>query len=163
MNGNGLNLPETDLRLEKRGEETYVWDFIRHRWIVLTPEEWVRQHFSHWMVERLGYPIGRLGHEISLKLNGMNRRCDAVFYDLQGKPQIIMEFKAPTIQISQLTFNQICRYNIVMQVPLLIVSNGITHYCCLINDNGKKIEFLRNIPCYEGTPDFIARLNLRPR
>lgn len=155
MNKNGLNLPDCNLRLEERKDGTFVWDFIRRKWIMLTPEEWVRQHFSHWMVESLGYPIGRLGHEISLNLNGMSRRCDAVFYDNEGKPQIIMEFKAPSIHISQQTFNQIWRYNIVMQVPVLIVSNGLTHYCCRINECGgdKKVEFLRNIPCYKGTPN----------
>ena len=147
MNRNGLNIPDTDLRLEKRGKDMYVWDFIRSKWIMLTPEEWVRQHFSHWMVESLGYPAGRLGHEISLKLNGMDKRCDAVFYDQQGKAQIIIEVKAPTVQISQRTYNQICRYNIVMQVPMLIVSNGLTHYCCRIEN--EKVEFLKEIPPFK--------------
>lgn len=115
---------------------------------MLTPEEWVRQHFTHWMVETLGYPLARMGHEISLKQNGQQRRADAVFYDVHGKPLIIMEFKAPHIQLSQKTFNQITRYNIVLQVPYLIVSNGMQHYCCHIGKDGT-VTFLRSIPRHE--------------
>ncbi|MBQ5643345.1 MAG: type I restriction enzyme HsdR N-terminal domain-containing protein, partial [Bacteroidaceae bacterium] len=76
-----LNLPSADIRLERRDGRLFIWDFVRRRWVVLTPEEWVRQHFSHWMTEHLGYPLARLGHEISLEQNGMQRRADAVFYD----------------------------------------------------------------------------------
>lgn len=139
-----LNLPPTDLRVEKRGGRLCIWDHIRRRWIVLTPEEWVRQNFTHWMVEGLGYPTPSIGHEISLRLNGQQRRCDAVFYDNTGLPRIIMEFKAPGVSISQRTFDQICRYNIIMQVPLLIVSNGMEHYCVRVKE--EKAEFLSEIP-----------------
>ena len=123
-----LNLPSADIRLERRDERLVIWDFVRRRWVVLTPEEWVRQHFSHWMTEHLGYPSARLGHEISLEQNGMHRRADAVFYGQDGRPLIIMEFKAPHISISQKTFDQISRYNMVLQVPYLIISNGMQHF-----------------------------------
>ena len=143
-----LNLPHTSIRLERKGSRLYIWDHVRLRWIVLTPEEWVRQHFTHWMVESLGYPLARMGHEISLGQNGQQRRADAVFYDAQGKPLIIMEFKAPHIQLSQKTFDQITRYNMVLQVPYLIVSNGMQHYCCHIDKNGA-VNLLRIIPRHE--------------
>ena len=139
-----LNLPIAELKVERRKEKLSVWDHIRRRWVTLTPEEWVRQHFSHWMTEQLGYPSARLGHEISLKQNGMQRRADAVFYGQDGRPLVIMEFKAPHISISQKTFDQICRYNLVMQVPYLIISNGMQHFCCRIGEEG--MEFLREIP-----------------
>lgn len=141
-----LNIPPADIRIENRLGRLHVWDYIRCRWVVLTPEEWVRQQFSHWMTDLLGYPQARLGHEIGLSLNGMSLRADAVFYDMHGSPLIIMEFKAPHIAISQKTFDQICRYNHVMHVPYLIVSNGMQHYCCHISDDG--IHFLKDIPDY---------------
>ena len=139
-----LNLPIAELKVERRKEKLCVWDYIRRRWVTLTPEEWVRQHFSHWMTEHLGYPPARLGHEISLEQNGMQRRADAVFYGQDGRPLVIMEFKAPHIAISQKTFDQIGRYNMVMQVPYLIISNGMQHFCCRIGE--ESMEFLREIP-----------------
>lgn len=141
-----LNLPSADIRLERRDGRLFIWDFVRRRWVTLTPEEWVRQHFSHWMTKHLGYPMARLGHEICLELNGMQRRADAVFYDREGRPLVIVEFKAPHIAISQKTFDQISRYNMVMQVPYLIISNGMLHFCLHVRENG--MEFLREIPRY---------------
>ena len=141
-----LNLPSADIRLERRDGRLFIWDFVRRRWVVLTPEEWVRQHFSHWMTEHLGYPLARLGHEISLELNGMQRRADAVFYDHEGLPLVIVEFKAPHISISQKTFDQISRYNMVLQVPYLIISNGLQHFCLHVREDG--MEFLSEIPRY---------------
>ena len=139
-----LNLPIAELKVERRKEKLCVWDYIRRRWVTLTPEEWVRQHFSHWMTEHLGYPPARLGHEISLEQNGMQRRADAVFYGQDGRPLVIMEFKAPHIAISQKTFDQIGRYNMVMQVPYLVISNGMQHFCCRIGE--ETMEFLHEIP-----------------
>ena len=141
-----LNLPSADIGLERRDGRLFIWDFVRRRWVVLTPEEWVRQHFSHWMTEHLGYPLARLGHEISLEQNGMQRRADAVFYDHEGRPLVIVEFKAPHIAISQKTFDQISRYNMVLQVPYLIISNGLQHFCLHVREDG--MEFLREIPRY---------------
>ena len=142
-----LNLPYTELKLQLREDEfIYVWDYIRRRWLKLTPEEWVRQQFSHWMTEILGYPKAQLGHEISLEQNGMARRADAVFYDKNGQPLIIFEFKAPHVELTQETFNQIYCYNLVLKVPYLIVSNGMKHFCCHVHED--KIEFLKEIPEY---------------
>ncbi|MBR5466258.1 MAG: type I restriction enzyme HsdR N-terminal domain-containing protein [Bacteroidaceae bacterium] len=141
-----LNLPAAKLKIERRKDKLFVWDYIRLRWIALTPEEWVRQHFSLWLTQYLGYPQQCLGHEISLQLNGMKRRADAVLFTPEGRPTMILEFKAPHINITQKTFDQIGRYNMVMQVPYLIVSNGMQHYCCKVNDEG--IDFLKDIPHY---------------
>ena len=142
-----LNLPAANIRLEKRHGQLYLWDYLRARWIRLTPEEWVRQHFTLWMTRDLGYPKGRMAHEVSLQVHGQDRRCDAVFYDRQGQPQIIMEFKAPDVAISQSTCDQIIHYNQAMHVPLLIISNGMQHFCCRID--GEHVEFLPTVPRYE--------------
>ncbi len=140
-----LNLPHTDLKLRKTQGKIQVWDHIRQKWIILTPEEWVRQQFTHWLVEQLGYPRARLAHEISLQFGSMQRRCDAIVYDHEAKPLVILEFKAPHISISQSTFDQITRYNSVLRVPYLIISNGMKHYCAHI-DTDKSVVFLDEIP-----------------
>ena len=142
-----LNLPAADIRLEKRRGQLYLWDYLRTRWIRVTPEEWVRQHFTLWMISELGYPRGRMAHEVSLQVGERKRRCDAVFYDRHGQPQIIMEFKAPDVAISQSACDQIIHYNQALHVPLLILSNGIQHFCCRID--GDKTEFLPAVPQYE--------------
>ena len=128
-----LNLPPAQLRLQNRDGATYVFDILRRRYIKVTPEEWVRQHFVHYLIEQKGYPAELLANEISLSLNSTTKRCDTVLYDRQARPQMIIEYKAPHIQLSQRTFDQISRYNIVMRVPYLIVSNGRQHYCCRID------------------------------
>ena len=140
-----LNLPHTDLRLRKAQGKIQVWDHIRLKWITLTPEEWVRQQFTHWLVEHLGYPRARLAHEVSLRLGSMQRRCDAIVYDHEAKPLVILEFKAPHISISQATFDQTTRYNATLRVPYLIISNGMSHYCAHI-DTDKSVAFLNEIP-----------------
>lgn len=141
-----LNLPDADIRIEKRHGLLYLWDSLRSRWIRLTPEEWVRQHFTAWMIRDLGYPKGRMVHEVSLQSGAAKMRCDAVFYDKQGMPQIIMEFKAPDILVTQSTCDQIIRYNSVLHVPMLIISNGIQHFCCEIVDD--EVRFLPEVPRY---------------
>ena len=143
-----LNLPPAPLRLQERNGHTTVFDPLRRRHIRLTPEEWVRQHFVHFLIAHKGYPQGLLANEVSLKLNGTTRRCDTVLYDLSAQPRMIVEYKAPTIQLSQRTFDQISRYNIVMRVPYLIVSNGLQHFCCRIDYERGTYEFLRQIPDY---------------
>ena len=100
----------------------------------------------HYLIHHKGYPQGLLANEVSLSLNGTTKRCDTVLYDQQAQPLMIVEYKAPSIVISQKTFDQISRYNIVMHVPYLIVSNGLQHYCCRIDYEGQKVEFLHDIP-----------------
>ena len=143
-----LNLPPAPLRLSKRDGHTYVFDPLRRRYVRLTPEEWVRQHFVHFLTEHRGYPMGQLQNEVSLSLGQMTKRCDTVLYDHEARPQMIVEYKAPTVAISQRTFDQVSRYNIVMRVPYLIVSNGLQHYCCSIDYEQGTYKFLRDIPEY---------------
>ena len=123
-----LNLPTYPYRLRRNADGNIaIWDATRRRYVVLTPEEWVRQHFVAFLVAHRGYPAGRIGNEISLTLNGMPRRCDTVVYDAQGNPLALVEYKAPHVTITQDTFDQIVRYNTQFLVPYIIVSNGLTH------------------------------------
>jgi hypothetical protein len=142
-----LNLPTYDVQLRAtEGEVLEIYDILRQKWIVLTPEEWVRQHFVHHLLDHFGYSCHRMANEISLKLNNTLRRCDTVVYDDFMQPLVIIEYKASHIQITQNVFDQIARYNMVLGARYLIVSNGLNHYCCRIDDG--KVTFLRNIPEY---------------
>lgn len=143
-----LNLPTAPLRLKQEGAKTCVFDILRRRWIQLTPEEWVRQHFVHFLLAQRGYPQGLLANEVSLSLNQTKKRCDTVLYDNLARPRMIVEYKAPNIAISQRTFDQISRYNIVLRVPYLIVSNGLRHFCCRIDYERGTYGFLPDIPAY---------------
>lgn len=125
-----------------------IFDVLRRRFVAVTPEEWVRQHFIHYLIDHKGYPQALLANEISLTLNGMWRRCDSVLYTADMQPRMIMEYKAPTVAITQEVFNQICAYNAVLRVPYLTVSNGLTHYCCHIDYDTNATTFLPDIPEY---------------
>lgn len=125
-----------------------VFDQLRGRFVALTPEEWVRQNFVRFLIEERGFPRGLMGNEISLTLNGLRRRCDTLVTDREGAPLVIVEYKAPEIEISQQTFDQIVRYNMVLHAKCLIVSNGISHYCCKIDYDNNSYRFLHDIPPY---------------
>ena len=127
----------------------FILDIIRRQYVALTPEEWVRQHFVHFLIHHKGYPQSLMANEVQLKLNGMSRRCDTVVYDRTLKPRVIVEYKAPTVNITQKVFDQICRYNMVLQVDYLIVSNGLAHYCCKVDNENQTYTFLQEIPVYE--------------
>ena len=126
----------------------FIFDIIRKRYIALTPEEWVHQHFVSYLIPYKGYPLGLIGNEISLRLNGQNRRCDTVIYDIYGSPLMIIEYKAPHITLNQEVFNQVIRYNIALKVKYLVVSNGINHYCCVMDYDNMCPHFLKEIPDY---------------
>lgn len=145
-----LNLPQFDKKITKKDNKAFILDVIRRQYVALTPEEWVRQHFIHFLIGHKNYPQSLMANEVQLKLNGMSRRCDTVVYDRTLRPRVIIEYKAPTVNITQKVFDQICRYNIVLQVDYLIVSNGITHYCCKVDYNTRSYSFLKEIPIYTG-------------
>lgn len=143
-----LNLPSADLRLTLHEGKQYVFDILRRKPIQITPEEWVRQHFVHYLINQKGYPKLRMANEVLLHLNQMQRRCDTVVYQKDLTPQVIVEYKAPSIKITQAVFDQICRYNFVLRVDYLIVSNGLNHYCCKMDYGNKSYAFLEDIPHY---------------
>lgn len=144
-----LNLPAINPRLRKEKGQIKIWDMLRHEYVALTPEEWVRQHFTSFLANDMGYPTVLMANEVSISLNGMARRCDTVVYDNSLRARMIVEYKRPDVKITQRVFDQICRYNIVMQVDFLIVSNGIEHYCCRMDYTKNTYSFMRDIPQYE--------------
>ena len=126
-----------------------IFDFLRRKYVALTPEEWVRQHFVHFLIEHKGYPKGLIGNEIELQIGAKRLRCDSILYNKMAQPQMIIEYKAPTIPIQQKVFQQISTYNLLLKVDYLIVSNGIQHYCCKMDYDNQKCLFLKDIPKYE--------------
>ena len=143
-----LNLPEYKFRIKKQDDKLFIFDTQRKKFVALTPEEWVRQHFIRFLIEEKGYPAALLAIEKQLILNGMKKRCDAILYDIFGYPQVIIEFKAPSISLTQQTFDQVAVYNSKLNVNLLIISNGLEHYCCKINPDTAKYDFFATIPDY---------------
>ncbi|MDD4972149.1 MAG: type I restriction enzyme HsdR N-terminal domain-containing protein [Paludibacter sp.] len=144
-----LNLPVFEYKIRQFEGKTQIFDFLRRKFVALTPEEWVRQHFVNYLIVSKGFPAGRLSNECNINLNGLKRRCDTVLYDEYLKPLVIIEYKAPEIPVSQTVFNQIAAYNMVLKVKYLIVSNGIKHYCCRIDYEHQKVEYIESIPDYK--------------
>ncbi|MDR3340592.1 MAG: type I restriction enzyme HsdR N-terminal domain-containing protein [Candidatus Symbiothrix sp.] len=144
-----LNLPSADLKLKKYGEKDYVFDCLRKQYVRLTPEEYVRQHFIHFLIAHRHFPASRLANEVSIGLGNVKKRCDTVLYDDFLQALMIVEYKSPSVQVKQETFDQIARYNMSLNVPWLIVSNGIRHFCCKINKEKDGYVFLKDIPDYE--------------
>ncbi len=143
-----LNLPEYSFKIKSEGQRKYIFDNIRKRYIVLTPEEWVRQNLISYLVKEKKYPPSLMAVEMPLKINRMERRADIVLFSRLGKPLIIAECKAPGIPVSQLVFDQVAGYNLDMKVNYLIVSNGMAHYCAKLDHDKKSWEFLKQIPDY---------------
>lgn len=139
-----LNLPPYPFKLKRVGAVTQIYDVFRRKWVVATPEEWVRQHMAMYLTER-GYPRERLAVEYTLTLNGMSRRADLVAFDRFGRPLLLVECKAPEVPISQATVDQAARYNIVLGVECVVVTNGLQHYC-LIKNSSESWVFSSSIP-----------------
>ena len=144
-----LNLPEYEIKVSERGGKRLIFDFLRRKYVALTPEEWVRQHFTHYLVAHKGYPKGLLVNETQLKIGDKSLRCDTVLYNKVMQPQMIIEYKAPTIQIQQKTFDQIAAYNLLLHADYLVISNGMQHYCCQMDYEQRSYRFLTDIPDYE--------------
>ena len=143
-----LNLPSFAVKIQQRNGKSLIFDPLRKKYVALTPEEWVRQHFTHFLPDHKGYPKGLLANEIQLDLNGTKKRCDTVLFNKDLSARMIVEYKAPHIAITQAVFDQITRYNMVLKVDYLIVSNGINHYCCKIDYQSMSYSFLPDIPSY---------------
>lgn len=144
-----LNLPPFEIKLRGTKAQPQIFDILRKKYIALTPEEWVRQHFVHFLVEHKGYPAALMANEIQLKVGEKTLRADSVLYSKDLKPRMIIEYKAPHIPITQKVFDQISIYNMLLHVDYLVVSNGLQHYICKMDYNDKKYLFLEDIPDYE--------------
>jgi len=145
-----LNLPDINARTRsgQNGKEE-IFDEIRKKFVRLTPEEWVRQNFLHFMVFNLGFPASLIVVEASLTYNRMKKRFDILAYNNSGNPVMIVECKAPAIALTQDVFDQVAMYNMTLKVNYLVVTNGLAHYACLINHENRSYDFLDGLPNFE--------------
>ena len=125
-----------------------IFDPLRKKYLVLTPEEWVRQHFVHYLISEKQFPGSLIANEAGIKLNSLSRRCDTVVYNRRLEPIMIVEYKRPDVVITQEVFNQITRYNSVLKVLYIVVSNGLVHHCCHIDYALQSYQYLTEIPTY---------------
>ena len=143
-----LNLPTYDLRLRRTGNRDMIFDVLRRKYVALTPEEWVRQHFVHFLIEHKGYPTALLANEIELRIGGKHLRADTLLYNKELRPHMLIEYKSPTIALTQKVFDQISAYNLLLHTDYLIVSNGMQHICCRMDYEQNTYHFLEEIPDY---------------
>lgn len=150
MNYELLNMPNYSdrIRLRKQDEQVQIFDPIRGKWLVLTPEEWVRQNTIIYISDTLEAPMTRIANEVAINYNGLTKRCDSIIYDDYGKPLIIIEYKRTDVQITQHVFDQIATYNMQLHVPYLIVSNGLQHILCKVDFENRKYIFAEQWPKY---------------
>ncbi len=141
-----LNLPSFSFRIKEQNGKKLIFDNFRRRWVILTPEEWVRQNFASYLTEIKHYPASLVALERSLRINQHDFRADIVLFSRSGKPSVIVECKAPDVKISQQVFDQIARYNLELRVSYLIVTNGLNHYCCQFDKTQLTYSFLQEIP-----------------
>ena len=143
-----LNLPAYNFKTIKKENKLYIFDSFRKKFVLLTPEEWVRQNFLMYLVEHKGYKPSLIVVEASLKYHKMNKRCDALIYNSKGDIIMIVECKSTEVELSQKVFDQVIRYNYSFMVKHLTITNGMAHYCCRIDYSSGKYDFLNNIPDY---------------
>lgn len=145
---NRLNLPQYEIKTSYKDGHLTILDVLRRRFVALTPEEWVRQHFVHFLIEHKGYPSALLANEVELTCGQKRLRCDSLLYSTEAKPRMIIEYKAPTVALTRKVFDQISAYNMLLHVDYLVVSNGLQHFCCRMDYQNGTYEFLRDIPEY---------------
>jgi hypothetical protein len=149
MQRRSLNFPAYDFKLHRHEFQEQILDPIRKKYVTLTPEEWVRQHVIRYLIENKKVPAGLIAVEKQFKYNQIAQRADVVVFDKQAKPALIVECKAPTVNINQETFEQIARYNIPLRVDYLMVTNGINHYFCRMDYEKWTYEFFKDLPLYD--------------
>lgn len=145
-----LNFPAYNFRFKNSENKTAIFDEIRKKFIILTPEEWVRQNVVQYLLQQKKYPKSLINVEKLLKINGLVKRYDVVVFNNDGSIFILVECKAPEIKISQTTFDQIARYNMTLQSEYLMVTNGLNHYFCQMDFENERYAFLRELPDYGG-------------
>ena len=143
-----LNLPSFKTNIRYTNDKTEIFDEFRKKFVVLTNEEWVRQHFAHFMVNQKLYPKSLLALEYSFKLKTRHKRIDILAFSPNGKPLLVVECKAAKVEINQKVFDQIARYNMAFKVQYLVITNGIHHYACKLDYEKLSYEFIADIPSY---------------
>ncbi|QIA08558.1 type I restriction enzyme HsdR N-terminal domain-containing protein [Draconibacterium halophilum] len=143
-----LNLPEYTFRTKTENTKTLIFDSIRKKFVVLTPEEWVRQNFIQYLIKEKNYPQNFMAVEKQVKVNRLQRRFDLLIYQRNGTPHLIAELKAPNVKITQDAFDQVVRYNMALRVERVVVSNGMQHFACEIDYEKNSYSFLKEIPAF---------------
>ncbi|MFY9309301.1 MAG: type I restriction enzyme HsdR N-terminal domain-containing protein [Bacteroidia bacterium] len=135
--------------MKQEGLRTHIFDSIRKKYVVLTPEEWVRQNFLQYLIQDKKFPASLIAVEAGLKYNQLQKRMDVLVYDRLGTPHLMVECKAPEVKITQDTFDQIARYNMAFKVKYLVVTNGMDHFCCQMDYSQNTFQYLEQIPVFE--------------
>ena len=143
-----LNFKPYPFRIKKVDHKLWIFDIVRRKYVILQPEEWVRQHVVHFLIEEKGYPKSLINVEKELTVNGLTKRYDVVVYSKRGVVFLAVECKAPSVAITQQTFDQIARYNLTLNANCLMVTNGIEHYYCQMDYSTYKYIFLKELPHY---------------
>ncbi|MBT8204433.1 MAG: type I restriction enzyme HsdR N-terminal domain-containing protein [Eudoraea sp.] len=141
-----LGFPQYNFRFKSRENTRYIFDVIRKKFVVLQPEEWVRQHVIQYLLHDKGYPMSLINVEKTIRMHGINKRYDLVVFSPQGEIVLLVECKAPKIPITQATFDQIARYNMALKARYLLVTNGLEIYCCQMDPIEEKYAFLTQVP-----------------
>lgn len=144
-----LNFPSYSFRFKNSENKVAIFDEIRKKFVILTPEEWVRQNVVRFLLEEKKYPKSYVNVEKAIKINGLTKRYDIVVFEPDGKLHLLIECKAPEVVISQTTFDQIARYNMVLKSNYLMVTNGLNHYFCQMDYENEQYVFLPNLPDFE--------------
>lgn len=143
-----LNFPTYSFRLKNSENNTHIFDVIRKKFVVLQPEEWVRQHCIQFLIQEKNYPISLINVEKVVLINGLKKRYDIVVFNPNGSLALVVECKAPKVKITQAAFDQIARYNLTLKASYLMVTNGLNHYFCTMNHDLESFEFLETLPNY---------------
>ena len=143
-----MNFPTYSFRFKNSENKVSIFDEIRKKFILLTPEEWVRQHVVQFLLQDKKYPKSYINVEKLIKINNLSKRYDGVVFQPNGDIFLLIECKAPQVPISQQTFDQIARYNLVLKAKYLMVTNGLNHYFCQMDFENEKYVFLKELPEY---------------
>ncbi|MGI8893387.1 MAG: type I restriction enzyme HsdR N-terminal domain-containing protein [Bacteroidia bacterium] len=152
-----LNFPSYNYRVRNHGQSKQIFDSIRKKYVALTPEEWVRQHMISFLINEKNYPSALIAVEMPLMLNKLRKRADIVAYNRNGTPLVLVECKAPAVQVSQTSFDQAARYCLATGIKLIIITNGLSHYCAEIDNEKQAYHFLEDIPFFTD-PDRLNSL-----
>jgi hypothetical protein len=144
-----LNFPAYSFRFKNSENKIYIFDVIRKKFVINTPEEWVRQHVICYLIQDLKYPKLWINVEKRIKINGIDKRYDIVVFNPDGSIYLLIECKAPEVAISQQTFDQIARYNLTLHSQYLMVTNGMFHYFCIMDYQNEQYQFLQQLPLFD--------------
>jgi hypothetical protein len=147
-----LNFPKFNFRVKNTENQLRIFDIVRKKFVVLQPEEWVRQHVVHYLSIEKNYPLSHINVERQLTINGLKKRYDVIVYNSDGSIEVLVECKAPNITIDQNTFDQVARYNLITDAKYLMVTNGLEHYYCQMDRENEKYRFLKDIPDFGHHP-----------